>query len=312
MTAATGAPTVAEASELVLAYGGRVVVDASTFTIPAGVTAIIGPNGSGKSTLLNALAGVLRPRSGGLRVLGGDPAVAYKRVSYVMQSVSFPSGTPITVREAVAMGRYASRGWFGWLTRDDRARVQRAMELLDVADLASRHLGELSGGQRQRVYVAQGLAQDHQALLLDEPLTGLDLVSARRIDDIIHSERERGHSVVLTTHDLEEARAADHVILMSGRVVASGPPDEVCQRRNLEIAYGLGALHDPHEHAPHGHEAHGHGARDGASGRPGPGTDPTQPDFLDDPTHGALPVRDALQPARPERTIAPGHDRNRH
>ena len=117
------------------------------------------------------------------------------------------------------------------------------MELLAITDLAKRHLSELSGGQRQRVFVAQGVAQDHDLLLLDEPLTGLDLVSARTIDQIIHSEPARGCSVVLTTHDLEEARAADHVLLMSGRVVASGPPSQVLTRDKLAEAYGLGALH---------------------------------------------------------------------
>ena len=89
-----------------LAYGSSVAVAASDFTIPLpGVTAIIGPNGSGKSTLLNALAGVVEARSGSLEVLGGSPTDAYRRVSYVMQSLAFPEGTPITVREVVAMGR---------------------------------------------------------------------------------------------------------------------------------------------------------------------------------------------------------------
>lgn len=81
-------------------------------------------------------------------------------------------------------------------------------------------------------------------LLLDEPLTGLDINSAKTIDAIIHDEPTRGCSVVLTTHDLEEARAADHVILTSGRVIASGPPDLVLTSENLTNAYGLGALHD--------------------------------------------------------------------
>ena len=251
----------AEASDLVLGYGTHVAMRPSSFTIPAtGVTAIIGPNGSGKSTLLNALAGVIAPRAGRLTVLGGPPSDAFRKVAYVMQSVSAPEGTPITVREAVAMGRYATRGWFGRLGRADRERIDWAMDLLNIRDLAKRHLGELSGGQRQRVYVAQGLAQDHRAVLLDEPLTGLDIVSAKIIDHIIHTERDRGHGVVLTTHDLDEAHAADHVILMNGHVVASGPPASVCTRRNLEDAYGLGSLHDQgseflDDHA-HPHAAH--------------------------------------------------------
>lgn len=253
----------ASASGLVLGYGSTVALAASTFDIPHRVvTAIIGPNGSGKSTLLNALAGIAQPRAGTLEVLGGSPAEAHRRVSYVMQSLAFPEGTPITVREVVAMGLYPRLGWFKRPTAADRARVARSMERVAVTDLARRHLGELSGGQRQRVYVAQGITQHHEALLLDEPLTGLDLVSAKVIDDIIHSERDHGHAVVLTTHDLDEARAADWVILMGGRVIAAGRPDEVLTRANLVAAYGLGTLHDtdgaffddPHAGHDHDHE----------------------------------------------------------
>lgn len=233
-----------EAVDLVLGYDGRVAVEASSFSLPSqSVTAIIGPNGSGKSTLLHAIAGILPVRGGTLSVMGTDPASARADTTYVMQTVAVTPGTPITVREVVTMGRFPSVGWFRPLSRADRARVDRAMAQLDITGLADRHLSELSGGQRQRVYVAQGMAQDHELVLLDEPLTGLDITSARTIDHIIHTERDRGHSVILTTHDLDEARAADRVVLMAGRVLAAGAPEDVLTRRNLEIAYGLGALH---------------------------------------------------------------------
>jgi manganese transport system ATP-binding protein len=256
-------PYVAVAQGVELARGSRTVVTESTFTIPRGaITAIIGPNGSGKSTLLHALAGLLIPTSGSLTVLGAEPTTRRSRVSYVLQYTTVPSGTPLTVQETVAMGRYPAVGLFRRPSRADRDRVAEAMRLLRIADLARRHLTELSGGQRQRVYVAQGIAQDHDVLLLDEPLTGLDLVSARTIDDIIHAEPARGCSVVLTTHDLEEARAADHVLLMAGRVVACGPPDQVLTSQNLIDAYGLGALHQTDEAAalfPTEHHDHDHG-----------------------------------------------------
>ena len=248
----------AQASGLVLGYGSNVAVAASDVEIPHRmVTAIIGPNGSGKSTLLHSLAGVVQPLAGSLTVLGSPAGSRTNRtkLSYVMQTLAFPQGTPITVREVVAMGLYPKLGWFGRPSAADKARVAKAMDRLDVTRLAKRHLDELSGGQRQRVYVAQGVAQKHEALLLDEPLTGLDLVSARTIDELIHSERDHHHAVVLTTHDLDEARAADWVVLMSGRVVAYGPPEQVLTRANLEEAYGLGSLHgsgedfidDPHD-----------------------------------------------------------------
>jgi iron complex transport system ATP-binding protein len=257
------------ASELVVAFGTTTVVSASTFEVPAGgVTAVIGPNGSGKSTLLGVMVGLIEPAGGSVEVLGTTPARARRRISYVLQSTQVAPGNPITVRDTVAMARYPRLGLLGRRTRADRRAVDDAMELLDITHLAHRHLTELSGGQRQRVMVAQGLAQDHDLLLLDEPFVGLDLVSARTIDGIVHSARGRGASVVLTTHDLDEARAADHVVLMSGRVVASGPPEAVCTRRNLEVAYGLGALHpsgdflDDHAHGPHDHD-HDHGERHG-------------------------------------------------
>lgn len=238
----------AEGRDLVLGYHNVVAVRESSFTIPhRGVTAIIGPNGSGKTTLLHALAGIIEPTSGVLTVLGQTTHQAWRHLSYVMQSPNTPEGMPITVREVVTMGLYPQLGWFARPSRADRARVQEAMERVDITDLARRHLDELSGGQRQRVYVAQGITQKHQALLLDEPLTGLDMVSARTIDEIIHTERDHGHSVVLTTHDLDEARAADHVLLMNGALVAAGPPSEVLTKAHLATAYGLGYLHDPGE-----------------------------------------------------------------
>jgi manganese transport system ATP-binding protein len=240
--------TVARAEGVVLRYGHHTALLASSFSIPArAVTAVIGPNGSGKSTVLNALAGLVPPSSGTIEVLGTTPERARSRVSYVLQHVTVPVGTPLTVAETVGMGRYPALGIWRRRSAADRQRVRSAMERLKITDLARRHLTELSGGQRQRVYVAQGIAQGHEVLLLDEPLTGLDLVSARTIDSIIHSERHRGCSVVLTTHDLGEARAADHVLLMKGRVVASGTPAQVLTKENLETAYGLGALHDAGE-----------------------------------------------------------------
>jgi iron complex transport system ATP-binding protein len=233
------------ATDLVLKYGQHQALSASTFHIPpVQTTAIIGPNGSGKSTILSAIAGLVPVAGGSLRILGAEPLAARSRISYVLQSTPVPASTPITVHEAVAMGRYPAVGLWRRFRPADREAIAAAMDRMDIADLAGRHLHELSGGQRQRVSVAQAIAQRHDVLLLDEPLTGLDLRSARTIDDLIHGRRNDAEHVVVTTHDLDEARAADWVVLVNRTVLAYGPPSEVCTRPNLEVAFGLGALHE--------------------------------------------------------------------
>lgn len=230
------------AHDLSVAYGDKVALDRSTFVIPAGtITAVIGPNGSGKSTLLNAIAGLLEPQSGSIDVPARRRGTT--RIAYVLQTAKINDALPVTVYEVVLMGRYAGLGAYRWLTQQDRAAVASAMERTGIADLAARHLRELSGGERQRVFVAQGMAQDHDLLLLDEPLTGVDLTTARAIDAAIHEEKDRGCTVILTTHDLSEAQVADHVVLLSGRVIAAGSPDDVLTKEHLAAAYGPSLLH---------------------------------------------------------------------
>jgi iron complex transport system ATP-binding protein len=242
--------------DLSFSYDGVRAIDRSSLTIPArAITTLIGPNGSGKSTLLGGIAGLLEPATGTIEIATIDGRRA--RIAYVLQSTKVNESLPVTVREVVMMGRYGRRGVWERLDSVDRKAVDEAMERMGITDLARHHLTELSGGQRQRVFVAQGLAQDHDILLLDEPLTGLDLLSAQAIDDVIHDEHARGCTVVMTTHDLAEAQVADYVVLLAGRVVAEGIPGTVLTVDNLTAAYGPNLLHvegrrlfldDPHHY----------------------------------------------------------------
>ena len=168
------------------------------------ITALIGPNASGKSTLLSGIAEILTPYAGTMDV---RQAPTRERIAFVLQTTKVNEALPITVREVVTMGRYPSLPAFGRLTEHDRTIVDAAMERMSIIDVAHQHLRELSGGQRQRVFVAQGLAQDHDILLLDEPLTGLDITSAQAIDTVIHEEQSHGRTIVMSTHDLAEAHA---------------------------------------------------------------------------------------------------------
>ncbi|HYJ23721.1 MAG TPA: metal ABC transporter ATP-binding protein [Acidimicrobiia bacterium] len=234
-------PVAVRGKDLILAYGPNIALAASSFEIPrGGITILIGPNGSGKSTLLGAMAGLIDPIGGSIEVLGPDGWE--QRISYVLQSTKVNDTLPVTVREVVTMGRYAGSK-ARRLGAGDQVAVDEAMRRMGISHLAGRHLRELSGGQRQRVLVAQGLAQEHELLLLDEPLTGLDLTSAQAIDNVIHDETQTGCTIVMTTHDLAEAQVADHVVLLSGRVVASGAAEEVLTVENLTAAYGPNLLH---------------------------------------------------------------------
>ncbi|WP_405407737.1 zinc ABC transporter ATP-binding protein AztA [Streptomyces sp. NBC_01124] len=210
-------------TDLDAGYPGRPVIRQLTTDIPAlAMTTLVGPNGSGKSTLLGVLAGVITPTSGRLRYAQGRPP------AFVPQRGAVGDALPLTARQTVEMGRWGERGLWRRPSRHDREVVDSAMARLGVADLAARQLGELSGGQRQRVLIAQGLAQQSDLLLLDEPTTGLDPGSRERITVLLTDLVADGTTVVQATHDLEAARAADACLLLGdGRLVGQGPPEQV-------------------------------------------------------------------------------------
>ncbi len=220
-----------------IARGGRTVLGVESLRIGPGLTVLVGPNGSGKSTLLHAIAGLLDV-AGSVTVLGTSPLVARPRVAYVLQAQQLPERLLVTAREVVALARAARLGPFRRFQRRDHDAVDAALDRLELTDLAGRHLAELSGGQRQRVFLAQGLAQEADVLLLDEPVAGLDLASSGRIAAVIDDERRRGRIVVVATHDLDEAGRADQAVLLAGRVVAHGSPSDVLVPANLRAAYG--------------------------------------------------------------------------
>ncbi len=244
--------------QLTVSYGAvEAVRDVSLDLAPASIVTIIGPNGSGKSTLLSSISGLVAPSSGRVLVHGHTPHRGRRRVAHVLQATIANDALPLTVLETVRMGCYAHSGVLRRLTAQDRTAVADAIEQMRLGDLTSRQLHELSGGQRQRTFVAQGLAQQADVLLLDEPITGLDLIAQETITTVMATERAKGRTVVLTTHDVGTARLADQVVLIATNLVAAGPPSEVLTAEHLATAYG-GHLHvlddgsvvldDPNQH----------------------------------------------------------------
>ena len=197
--------------------GSRVVLRDVPVTLhPGTLTAVIGPNGAGKSSLFGVLSRRLRPTKGSLQVRGP--------VAEVLQNTEIDEQLRLTVDDVVQMGRYPTRGFLRPLRDRDRQIVDDALSATELKSLRRRSINELSGGQRQRALVAQGLAQRAPILLLDEPTAGLDRRSQRQLLEVFRAEADRGTTVIMVTHDLDEAAQADNLIVLACDCVCCAPP----------------------------------------------------------------------------------------
>ena len=229
--------------EAAFGYGTATVLYGVTGVLPAGrALALVGPNGSGKTTLLRGLLGMVRLRSGALRVNGAAPGRAPRgSVGYVPQVSDLDPTFPVTVREVVEMGMYSQLGLLRRPGAKARARALEALEGVGLADQAGRRFGTLSGGQQQRVLVARCLAARPRLILLDEPFNGLDQPNRDALLGIIARLKAEGVALVISTHDLILAReACEQVALLAGRQIAFGPSCEVLVPELIEQAYGPG------------------------------------------------------------------------
>ncbi len=244
-------PVVLRAEGLVAGYGGPPVLRDVTFDLREGERiGVLGPNGGGKSTLFRVLLGELAPYAGSI--------AGVRRFAYVPQTERSRLDYPVTALDVALMGTLSSRPWWLPLRRRDRARALAALERVGLRDLAGEQFGELSGGQRERVLVARALVQDRPVLLLDEPFGGVDIPSAELITSLVDELADDGRALLITTHDVEQARGWDRVLCLNLRAVAFGPPDDVLTLEVLEETYGGSIVTLPGREAgilpPHHHE----------------------------------------------------------
>jgi manganese/iron transport system ATP-binding protein len=200
--------------------------------------AIVGPNGAGKSTLFKLIIGQLRPAQGQVHIFGHGPE-DHICIAYVPQRSQIDWSFPVTVSDVVMMGRVGKIGFFRWPGRRDREIVAHSLARVQASHLAHKQIGELSGGQQQRIFIARALAQEAELLLLDEPLTGLDMPSQEAIFDILDSVRLDGVTVLLATHDLGlAAEQFDQILLLNQKIIAYDVPTAVLTTNHLLQAYG--------------------------------------------------------------------------
>ncbi len=232
-----------ELEDVTLCLGATIVVERLSFKADAGErTAVVGPNGAGKSTLFRAIAGLLPPAAGRIRIGGSHPGL-HTCIAYLAQRSDVDWHFPITVEDAVLMGRIGRIGFFRRAGREDRRIAADCLATVGLEALAGRRIDELSGGQQQRMFIARALAQEANIMLMDEPFTGLDAPARDDIFTILDRLRERRVTVLVALHDLRLATDRfDRIMLLNRGLIACGPAHETLTAERLQAAYG-GRLH---------------------------------------------------------------------
>ncbi len=232
--------------DLSFSYGRTGVLHQVSLSAGKGeIIGLLGPNGCGKSTLLRCIAGILRVSSGSFRYgttpgLSLSPRERARRVSFLPQHQRELPG--ITVRKLVQLGRnpYSVTGWHQ--SPDDRRAVDRALEQLQLLDFQHKLLANLSGGERQRAWIAMTIAQDTPLILLDEPVSYLDLRHQWAVLEVLTELKRRMNKTLITVfHDVNHAMAVcDRLYVMKeGRVHSQGYPEEVLNEECLQAVYGV-------------------------------------------------------------------------
>lgn len=219
--------------------------------------AIIGPNGGGKTTLIRMLLGLEKPSSGEVRLFGKklNNFKEWYKIGFVPQRASLvDENFPATVEDIVKMGRIANRGIFAGFSREDAKIVEDAMLKMDIVDLKGKMVGTLSGGQRQRVMIARALASNPEILILDEPNTGVDMVSQQRFYKLLAKlNKEEKITIVFITHDIGViADDIGRLFTINQKATICNDPKETLSCEDVSTLYGIDAhlIHN-HKHEDH-------------------------------------------------------------
>ncbi len=237
-------PSIFDVRDVNFSRDGNEILRSVNCTVLKGeYCAIIGPNGGGKTTLIRLLLGLEKPNSGSINLFGISQKQfrAWDKVGYVPQrSALVDASFPATVREVVAMGRYARRGIFGFESAEDIHAIEESMEHMGISDLSSRLIGHLSGGQRQRVMIARALASRPEVLIVDEPNTGVDVESQHRFYELLRNlNKLQGIAILFITHDVGVIGAdISKLFFVNQTLLVSQTPEEMVRCDEMSRLYG--------------------------------------------------------------------------
>jgi zinc transport system ATP-binding protein len=232
-------------------YGTTPVLEEISFAIEEKeFAAIIGPNGGGKTTMLKLMLGLLYPRNGSVRISGLKPEAARRKIGYMPQHPRLDHEFPVTVTDVVLLARLGL-GWkLGSYRRNDRSAAEKALEMVNLTDLADRSFSDLSSGQRQRVLIARALASEPELLLLDEPTANLDPSVQDELYELLHRLNEQ-LTVVVVSHDVSfVSKYVQKAVCVNRKAVVH--PVSAIDGTMVSMLYGGHEMHI----VDHGHHSH--------------------------------------------------------
>lgn len=230
---------VIEIKDLTVAYNEEIVLENISLDIEKGdFIALIGPNGAGKSTLIKTILNFLKPLTGTIKINGKTYKEERKNVAYVPQRGSVDWDFPTTLFDVVEMGCYGRVGFFKRIGKEEKERVKKAIEQVDMLNFMDRQISELSGGQQQRAFLARALVQDAEIYLMDEPFQGVDAKTEKAIVEILKKLKSENKTVIVVHHDLQTVTSYfDSVILLNKTIISKGKIEKSFTEANIEKTY---------------------------------------------------------------------------
>jgi zinc/manganese transport system ATP-binding protein len=236
----TGVGAAIALKDVAVELGDRTVFDKISFEINKGdFVAILGPNGAGKTTLLKLLLGLLKPTNGAVSVLGNVPHRGDANIGYAPQHRVLETDLALRARDVVGFGLDGNKWGIGFGNRERDRRIDEALREVDAYRLGDAPVGHLSGGEQQRLLIAQALITDPKILLLDEPLSNLDINHAQEIITLLTAiSKRREVTIMLVSHDINPLLpAVNRVLYLAYGHSAIGTPDDIITSDTLSRLY---------------------------------------------------------------------------